>query len=257
MTIRCRLIPLFYCPSSHPSSMLISRQFRLIVFSLLLLIPRSCWTQSDRPCPLLGPDVPAPTSPSSSNAIRQATQDLTTRLNAALHKATANGKLDAKTTSFGLNVYSLHEPDSLYTYFHIGTDLTHPTSGVAAIDENTIFRIGSLSKLFTVYIYLLTVGDVSWHDPITKYVPELAVFAAKNTATLHSGDTIDVLQWDEITVGALAGQLAGIPREFAFGPDIDATLQQVGGLPTVPPVPGAFCGNPGELQIPCNRSCKL
>lgn len=237
--------------------MLTSHRCRSIALSLLLFIFPLCWTQSNKPCPLYGPDVPAPTSPSTSKAISQAKQDLTNRLNEALHKATAYGKLDAQTTSFGLTLWSLHEPGSLYTYSHIGTDLTHLSVGVSTVDENTIFRIGSLSKLFTVYTYLMTVGDASWNDPITKYVPELAAYVAKNAAILDSGDNVDVIQWDQITVGSLASHLAGIPREFAFGPDVDAQLHQALGLPVVPGVKAAFCGNPDELQAPCNRSGEL
>lgn len=207
------------------------------------------------PCPLLGPDVPAPTSPSTSNAIRLATKQLTNRLNAALDQAAASGLLDANTTSFGLNVYSIHEPaSSLYTYFHNGRDFAHPVSGVAKVGEDTIFRIGSLSKLFTVYLYLMSVGDASWHDPITKYIPELAAYMATNAASLRSGDQIDTIQWDQITIGALAGQIAGVPREFAWGPNTDAQLYQLGGLPKVAPVHAAFCGSAESVMVPCNRS---
>jgi CubicO group peptidase (beta-lactamase class C family) len=234
--------------------MLSSHSFRLVAFSLLFFVFPLCWTKQNGPCPLLGPDVPAPTSPSSSNAIRQAKQDLTQRLNQALHTATAYGKLDAETNSFALNVWSLHEPDTLYNYSHIGTALPRPSSGVSTIDEDTILRIGSLSKLFTVYTYLMTAGDLSWNDPITKYIPELEAYMAKNKGALEAGDAIDVIQWDQITIGALAGQLGGVPREFAFGPDVDAQLQQAIGLPAVSPVKAAFCGSPQELQAPCNRS---
>src|ERR1700761_559563 len=228
--------------------MLNSHQLCLAAFSLLQFVVSPCWAQSNGPCPILGPDVPAPTNPSSSTAIKNAKEDLTRRLNDALHTATAYGQLDADNTSFALNVWSLHEPGSLYTYSHVGADLTHPSTGVSTIDENTIFQIGSLSKLLTVYTYLMTAGDASWHDPITKYIPELEAYMAQNKAALESGNSIDVIQWDQITVGALAGQLGGVPREFAFGPATDAALQQALGLPPVPPVQASFCGRAQELE---------
>ena len=66
------------------------------------------------------------------------------------------------------------------------------------VDENSIFRIGSLSKLFTVYTFLIERGMRDWREPITKYVVELAN-AANNTT-----------DWRDITIEDLASHMAGI-----------------------------------------------
>ena len=83
--------------------------------------------------------------------------------------------------------------------------MANSTSGVHVVDENSIYRIGSISKMFTVYTFLLELGDGYWNQPVTKYVPELAA-AAKD-------DVITQVQWEDVTLGDLAGQMAGIDRE--------------------------------------------
>lgn len=65
------------------------------------------------------------------------------------------------------------------------------------MDGDSIYRIASTTKLFTVYLLLLKVGDGIFNDPVPKYLPELA----------------GIQNWDEITVGALAGYMGGIVSE--------------------------------------------
>src|SRR5271163_1079925 len=105
-------------------------------------------------CPLLGSAFPSPANPSGSSAITTATQTATDATQAALLNATVYGQLDSNTTSFSIDVYSTHETSSIFTYHYSAPALAHPTEGVAQVDSNTIYRIGSVSKLLTVYIYL-------------------------------------------------------------------------------------------------------
>lgn len=125
--------------------------------------------------------------------------------------------------------------------------------GVRAVDSNTIYRVGSISKAWTVYIWLLAAGDTAFNDPITRYVPEIAEYAARNPAT----DSVNAVDWNTITVGALASQLSGISRDPAAGRQGDAPYQAFFGLP--PPSHEApdssFCGeSDAALKFYCNRS---
>ncbi len=208
--------------------------------------------QYDSPCPLLGPDFPAPSSPASSNAIKGAIQTMNDSLKNALVKATIYGQLDPNTTSFSVNVYSTHEDTSLFTYHYSAPGLAHPSEGVATVDSNTVYRIGSISKLLTVYNFLIAVGDVSFNEPITKYVPELSTYATKNAAILETDD-IDTFNWVDITVGALASQLSGIVRDFSLSPASEAPLEKIG-FPPFPATNIAYCGDPVQGQLPCNRT---
>ena len=94
---------------------------------------------------------------------------------------------------------------------------------------------------------------MAFNEPITKYVPEIAAYAAKNAASLQISD-IDVYNWEALTIGALlASQLSGLPRDFSFGPVFEAALQEAG-LPQSPPTDISYCGNPLQAETPCNRS---
>jgi CubicO group peptidase (beta-lactamase class C family) len=130
---------------------------------------------------------------------------------------------------------SSHETSSIFTYHHSAPALAHPTEGVANVDSNTIYHSGSVSKLLTVYTYLLAAGHVSFNEPVTKYVPEPAAYAKKNAAALEASD-IDLFDWNDVKVGALASQLAGMARDFAPNLASEASLAQF-----LPPVPRRKC----------------
>jgi CubicO group peptidase (beta-lactamase class C family) len=82
---------------------------------------------------------------------------------------------------------------------------------VKSVDSNTVFRIGSLTKLITIYTYLIEAGDTSFNDPVAKYVPELQEAAQTINAT---ADSLDNVAWGEITVAELASHLADIGRDW-------------------------------------------
>lgn len=77
------------------------------------------------------------------------------------------------------------------------------------VDENTVFRIGSASKLWTVYTLLASAGEASLHDPVTKWVPELQAAAAAAGAD----DAVDFVRWEDVTLQELASHLAGVGRD--------------------------------------------
>ena len=63
---------------------------------------------------------------------------------------------------------------------------------------------------------MIEVGSRYWDRPITDFIPELAKYS---NITAH--DSLDIVDWRSITLGALAGQIAGIPRDTAvFGGDL-------------------------------------
>ena len=63
---------------------------------------------------------------------------------------------------------------------------------------------------------MIEVGSRYWDRPITDFIPELAKYS-KVTAP----DPLNVVDWRSVTLGTLAGQIAGIPRDTAvFGGDL-------------------------------------
>jgi CubicO group peptidase (beta-lactamase class C family) len=79
-----------------------------------------------------------------------------------------------------------------------------------SVDADSVYRIGTLTQLFTVYTFLIEVGDVHWEEPVTKWVPEL-VRAAK---TLDAkSQPLKYVDWDDVTLGQLASHLSEIERD--------------------------------------------
>jgi hypothetical protein len=107
----------------------------LLVLATLLLSPAGLIEAAiltSAPCPLLRPDVLAPTN-LTSTIFKTATTGHKNSLDSALQRITAFGKLDSQTTSFSLDFYSIHDPTSLFTYHHSAPGLANPKQGVSAV----------------------------------------------------------------------------------------------------------------------------
>ncbi|OAA65327.1 Beta-lactamase/transpeptidase-like protein [Niveomyces insectorum RCEF 264] len=208
---------------------------------------------ANTPCALIDADLPAPsqlatTGSSYVRAAADATQSLF--LSAINGSATPYGQFAVNTTAFSVQVYSVHADDPLFTYHHTPPGLTAAhTVGVEAVDSETVYRLGSVSKLWTTYIYLIAAGDRSWNHPITDHVPELAALASAEGDVAGSVDHVD---WSSITVGALASHLGGIARDAAYSPALQEVLGAFG-VPNAGGLNHSTCGN-ADLMLPCNRS---
>lgn len=100
--------------------------------------------------------------------------------------------------------------------------------------DDTVYRVGSISKLLFLYTFLVEAGHDYWHRPITAFVPELVEAAEACSA---EADPLTCPDWDEITLGALASHLAGLGR----GRPVTPAPQAIGGIPVtslgLPPKP--------------------
>lgn len=106
-------------------------------------------------------------------------------------------KYDA--ASFSIEVTS--ETDTILGGYHTARKRNETRPGVKRVDGDSLYRIASITKVFTVLglLYQYEDGKVELDAPISKYIPEL------------SGN----IPFDDITVRILASQLSGIPRDFA------------------------------------------
>lgn len=160
-------------------------------------------TSAFQNCPLLGPVFPRPTRLSSSLAFQNATVALQDAIDAAI----AAGTIQTSNSSFSIEMFSAHEADPLFEFHKTSPGLAD-SPGTKVVDSNSIYRIGSISKLFTVYLFLIEAGDVHFNEPVTKYIPELAAVADK-----AEQDPISYVDWNHVTIGDLASQLAGVGRD--------------------------------------------
>ncbi len=160
-------------------------------------------------CPPLGPVYEKPNNFNTSSAIQAAIANLTASFTA--WDQNNSSAIRANTTSYSIEVFSTSkEHPVVFSWHHTAASLAADTntSGVRQASPDAVYRLGSLTKIFTIYTWLAQDGDSKWNEPITKYVPELAAAAAK-----AKSDPVANVAWDEVTIGSLAGQLSGAIRD--------------------------------------------
>jgi hypothetical protein len=180
----------------------------LVVLSLLCTVAfaqRSLY----KPCPLLGPFFPAPIIDPTSPALNKVAQSLNKLLDDYITAGDGQfGPISPNTTSFSLALFAgssyVPGPDDLpffYEYHHAANDLDNHR-----LDKDSVFALGDLTQLFTVYAQLAALGDEVWRHRILDYVPEL------RNVSVAASNAINQVQWKDVTLGALAGQMSGIAR---------------------------------------------
>jgi hypothetical protein len=118
------------------------------------------------------------------------------------------GPITPNTTSFSIALFAgsnyVPGPDNLpffYEYHHAANHLDDNR-----LNKDSVFALGDLTQLFTVYTQLAALGVEAWSHNILDYIPEL-----RNVSAATS-DAIGQVLWEDVTLGALAGQMSGIAR---------------------------------------------
>jgi len=160
-------------------------------------------------CPLLGPDYPVPSDLQNDAQIISASQNLTQQLNSLIN---SNSSSFDTSTSFSIEWFTSATSESLFQYHYTGPSVAQSSNGTHNITGDSVYRVGSTSKLYTMYLFLAEAGDEYFTRPITDFVPELAQAAQNSTAN----DSVYDVQWEDVTIGALASHMAGISRDGMF-----------------------------------------
>jgi hypothetical protein len=145
-------------------------------------------------CPPLGAVLPPATSPGSHLAVQSASK--------LLREALGNLTASFNQTAVAFGVQSIREAKPIVEYYYTPPELD--PRGVQKVDSDSVFRLASTSKIFPVLAVLKTYG-MSLDDPITDYLPELNALNKQAKAQ----NAIWTVDWDEITLGALASHLGG------------------------------------------------
>ncbi|PCH06154.1 Beta-lactamase-related [Penicillium occitanis (nom. inval.)] len=160
------------------------------------------------------------------------------------------GSFSANSSAISITALSTEDDgNSPFFDFHFSSPFLNQSAGsTGTVDNTSMYRIGSISKIFTVYTMLVNYGWEHWDEAITDYLPEL------EDATNLSGDTsLTSVDWNKITIGDLASQLSGIGRDYSYG-DV-ATLDipwTEAGLPPLPSEDIPRCGG-NSTTPPCDR----
>jgi len=222
----------------------------MLLLSAVFLLART--VAAARPCPIFGPGFPAPKNLSTSSIFGAASESFTSLIESVIASSQSKyGPFDSKTTTFSLQVFSTAADTSLYEYHHTAPGLEYSGSGVREVDSDSIYRIGSVTKLLTVYTFLNAVGDANFHDPVTKWVPELRAAAS---SSLSTEDPVEHVSWDDVTLGQLASQMAGIGRDGSLQGEItQETLNWTGH--GFPPLGSSWIPTCGAVVL-CDRTRK-
>lgn len=145
-----------------------------------------------------GPVLPKPANLADAATFRHAAINL-----AHTFDSMSSGDIDVpwpvENVSFSVAVVSANQDDGepLWQYHHRAPA---NVNGTDTIDADSQYLIGSVSKMVTDYILLVSGMDLD--VPVTKYLP-----------LLNGSET---MQWDEITLRMLASQVAGVPTNCMF-----------------------------------------
>ncbi|KAF2967417.1 hypothetical protein GQX73_g6160 [Xylaria multiplex] len=195
-------------------------------------------------CPFPGAAFPKPTNLATSQTFQAVLKNLT----AAFQTYDTTESNNPNGTSWSLQVFSASSDEALWEHYHTAKNLLDQSSDFA-VGPDTVYRLGSLTKIFTIMTFIAEAGDTRWNDPVTKYVPELQLLAAR-----AQSDPVMNTDWSSVTIGALASHMAGIMRDYALEGELtqehNQTVLMGQGFPAAPAGQVPLCGE----AILCNRA---
>ena len=182
---------------------------------LALLLQNAILVSSTPAAALLGPGYPPPADLTSNDSLVSAAwSNFSATTDTYIYRnQTLEGLVpDLGSYTFSAGAFSIFDAQAVekLQYHHTERDVETSNTGVTRVDGDSIYRVASATKVFTVYLTLIEVGSRYWDSPITDFVPELADYS-NDTAP----DSLNVVDWKSVTLGVLAGQIAGIPRDTA------------------------------------------
>ncbi|KAI0847320.1 beta-lactamase/transpeptidase-like protein [Daldinia vernicosa] len=199
-------------------------------------------------CPLYGLGYPKPTDLLAQPGVQKAASSLDSVFAQYIDNS---NKTKSDRFSYSVEVFSADDDEPLWSHHWTATNLkTLNSTGVKKVDGNTVYRLGSVTKIFTILTFLAEAGDIMWNEPITKYIPEIKAMVT-DADTSHS---ISKPDWDSITIGSLASQMSGLVRDYALLGELtqgsNATRAASIGFPVLENAEIPPCGN----RPVCNRT---
>lgn len=190
------------------------RMLQSILVSIYLFSFASAFRISTKVCPILGPPFPKPSSLSSDPAFRNAIQSLDSNIDIALRTGDSPyGSSPFNSSTFSIGVFSTGDPDLIFQRHHTDPSVGKSGVGVRKVDAETIYRIGSNGKFLSVLTFLAQVGYARLGDAVMDYIPELQSRSGAADGLKIGGIPVPPTRWEDITLGDLASQSAGLPRD--------------------------------------------
>lgn len=163
----------------------------------LILLPLYA---STAPADSLLPTYPLPVDLFGSDSLVSAAwKNLTSTFDAYLKHHVRNTNTLALTgvgnITFSAGLFSIHDPHAKELQYHYTSpEISYSKNGTRHVNGSSIYRIASVSKLFTVYAGLLSLTEEEWNRPLSQTSPHLAQMVVKGDE-----DPILNVEWDNIT----------------------------------------------------------
>ncbi|KAH8893543.1 beta-lactamase/transpeptidase-like protein [Thozetella sp. PMI_491] len=228
------------------------------LFTALLIFLSFYHTLALKYCPPRGPILPLPVNIANHPIGISATDGLEKAFREAVQNWDINGnKFDPGAVSFSVNVGSINDNSGnpIFEYHHTASPSSLNSSSTTNVTGESIYRIGSVSKVFIPYALLIARGRVILNELVIDYIPELYDIALEQE---KSGlGEVEQVAWKEVTIGALASHMSGLGESFA-PLDLSAVLPDptVIGLPNLNQSDVVTCGG-YEGQPPCTKEFLL
>lgn len=197
------------------------------IFLLLLLSISTAPVWAD----FLGPSYPAPVDLSSSDSlVALSWKNVSSTLRKLVNET--DQYISMSNVTFSLGMFSLYDDNATALQFHYTSpEIANSPNGTHSVDADSIYRIASVTKVFTVLAGLLESNLTDWERPLTELIPTLAKFAKESSG---KGNSISTVEWDKITPSALAAQIAGVPRDGFIAPgEITYALLAIDGFKAI------------------------
>ena len=164
-------------------------------------------------CDFLEPTYPAPLDLSSSSSlVPKSWKNLTSTIKGFIDdgKSDLTSQSGWKNLTFSIGMFSTNDPSAAKSlqFHHTSAEVANSSVGLNEVDGNSIYRLASMTKLFTVFAGMLELADSDWDRPITEFVPSLAAYSAAHPA---EADLVRTVEWNKVTLGALASQVCFAP----------------------------------------------
>lgn len=86
-----------------------------------------------------------------------------------------------ENVTFSVGLFSIHDPAAAELQYHYASpEVVKAPNGTHEVNGDSIYRMASVSKLFTVYAGMIELSSEDWNRPITDFIPELATFTDKS-----------------------------------------------------------------------------
>ncbi|KAF2845412.1 beta-lactamase family protein-like protein [Plenodomus tracheiphilus IPT5] len=192
-------------------------------------------------CPLIGPEFPPPQHLSEHPIWQKALDNIT----AVFEFMDSSNIKGTDAFSYSIQVFSTNPGEPILWERHrTAKNLPENNLGVSKVDGDTVYRLGSVSKVLTVLAFLAEVGDIYWNTAVTEVIPELARFSGQSNSS--DFDSLRQTSWDDVTIGSLAAQMSGIERDYGVLGEIteteDVPQKWMGGFPILSDAAVPSCG---------------